>query len=130
VDQSGSDPSIQRAFRVGQRKEIEAARQLAPNLLFVANADNDLSSSEYQYALNGGLLECMVGQRWSLETRTGWQMMMQTYKRVVENLRSPALTIFGLCMKDETNYSELRYSLASALMGGGYFQVSDQSSTY
>lgn len=129
-DQSGDEPEIQAAFRRAQATEIAVARVLAPAVLMVGNADNDLSSAEYAMKLDGAQMECMMGQPWSLETWGGWNKMMSRYRSIVDNLTYPKITIFGLCMRDFLDFRQFRYAFASALLGDAYFQVSDVKATY
>jgi hypothetical protein len=129
-NQNGNASEITAEFRAAQRTEIDIARRLAPNVLMVGNADNDLSLSEYRGALNGALMECLMGQKWSVESRLGWKNMMDYYRTVTDNLAPPSLTIFGVCPKDLTDYRAFRYAFTSALMGDAYFQIADQSATY
>lgn len=130
INQDGDTPEITSEFRVAQRTEIEFARSLAPDLLMVGNADNDLLTDEYRGVLNGALMECLTGQKWSVESRLGWKGMMDYYRTVVDNLAPPALSIFGSCPKNLADYRAFRYAFASALMGNAYFQIADQSATY
>lgn len=129
-DQSGDDPTVQSAFRRAQAKEVAIARKLAPDKLMVGNSDNDLSSPEYAGMLDGAQMECMVGNSWSIDTWGGWEKMMERYRKVAANLAEPKIMVFGLCMKDFSNFRQLRYALTSSLMGDAYFQVSDTSARY
>lgn len=129
-DQSGEDPDIKAAFRRAQRLEVDVARHLSPSLSMLGNVDNDLGSVEYKGVLDGALIECIVGQKWSIEARLGWLAMMKYYAKVSENVRNSDLMVFGTCLNDFSNFKEFRYAFTSYLMGGGYFQVADQSHTY
>ena len=129
-NQSGNDPVIQAAFRKGQALEFKEARRLAPDVLLVGNTDNDLSTPEYKGALNGALMECLMGQRWSIESWGGWQQAMTRYKTVMENLGDPKLVIFGACLPDISDYRFFRYAFATSLLGDAYFQLSDSKSNY
>lgn len=129
-DQSGEDPEIKSSFRRAQRLEVDTARKLSPSLIMMGNADNNLGAPEYRQMLDGVQIECIIGQKWSIETRLGWHEMMKYYAQVSANIRNPHAVIFGTCLRDFKNYQEVRYALASALMGNGYFQIADQSATY
>ncbi|MDP3455946.1 putative glycoside hydrolase [Methyloversatilis sp.] len=129
-DQSGDDPEIKAAFRRAQRLEVDYARKLSPSLVMMGNADNDLGAPEYKEMLDGAQIECIIGQKWSIETRLGWSAMMKYYAQVSANIRNPHALMFGTCLNDFGNYKEVRYAFASALMGNGFFQIADQSATY
>ena len=129
-NQRGDDPEIQSAFRRAQATEVSVAKGLAPDKLMLGNTDNDLGSPEYSRTFHGGLMECLVGVNWSIETWGGWERMMERYRKVSANLSAPSLTVFGLCMNDTENTQLLRYALASSLMGDAYFMVTGARTKY
>jgi len=120
ANQNSTDADVASAFRAGQAAEWAEARKLEPNMLLLGNADNDLSYAEYKGQLNLALLECLTGQSWSIDTWGGWTQMMTRYLGVMANLAPPQVAVFSAC-GGATDYAMLRYSLASALMGDGYF---------
>jgi len=120
ANQHSTDTDVAAAFRAGEAAEWVEARRLEPDMLLVGNADSDLSSAEYKGQLNGAFLECLTGIYWSIETWGGWAQMMGRYRAVVANLAPPQLVVFHGC-GGVTDYAMFRYSLASALMGDGYF---------
>ena len=120
VNQNGTDADVAAAFRAGEAAEWAEARKLEPNMLLLGNVDSDLSSAEYKGQLNLALLECLTGQSWSIDTWGGWTQMMTRYLGVMANLAPPKVAVFSAC-GGATDYVMFRYSLASALMGDGYF---------
>jgi len=127
TSQNSTDADVGSAFRAGQAAEWAEARKLEPNMLLLGNVDSDLSSVEYKGQLNLALLECLTGQSWSLETWGGWTQMMSRYLGVTANLAPPQVAVFSAC-GGASDYVMLRYSLASALMGNGYFAYNGNGS--
>ena len=120
TNQNSTDADVAAAFRAGEAAEWAEARKLEPNMLLLGNVDSDLSSAEYKGQLNLALLECLTGQSWSIDTWGGWAQMMTRYLGVMANLAPPKVAVFSAC-GGATDYVMFRYSLASALMGDGYF---------
>ena len=127
TNQNSSDADVASAFRAGEAAEWAEARKLEPNMLLLGNVDSDLSSAEYKGQLSLALLECLSGQSWSIDTWGGWQRMMERYLGVVANLAPPQVAVFSACGA-ATDYAMFRYSLASALMGDGYFAYAGNAS--
>jgi putative glycosyl hydrolase-like family 15 (GHL15) protein len=127
TNQESTDADVASAFRAGQAAEWAEARKLEPDMLLLGNADSDLSSVEYKGRLNLALLECLTGQSWSIETWGGWAQMMRRYLGVTANLAAPQVAVFSAC-GGATDYALFRYSLASALMGDGYFAYNGNAS--
>jgi len=127
TNQNSTDADVGSAFRGGEAAEWAEARKLEPNMLLLGNVDRDLSSVEYKGQLNLALLECLTGQSWSLETWGGWTQMMSRYLGVTANLAPPQVAVFSAC-GGASDYVMLRYSLASALMGNGYFAYNGNGS--
>ena len=127
ANQNSTDADVASAFRAGHAAEWAEARKLEPDMLLLGNVDSDLSSVEYKGQLNLALLECLTGQSWSIETWGGWAQMMTRYIGVTANLAPPKVAVFSAC-GGATDYAMLRYSLASALMGDGYFAYSGNGS--
>lgn len=128
-DDDGADPRIQRAFRLGQTAHWTRARQLAPKMLFMGNPDNDLSSPEYKWRLQGAFLEGLMGRSWSIEKRLGWAKMMEHYHAVFANLLEPKMVGFNVHgLADD--YRFFRYAYCSALMDDGHFAYTDEKAGY
>jgi hypothetical protein len=83
----------------------------------------------YQNMLNGGLLESMIGQSYSVETWGGWKGMMKDYNTAMQVTSAPKLVIFNQ-WGDPTDYQSFRYGFASCLMNDGYYSFSGNSQGY
>jgi hypothetical protein len=76
--------------------------------------------------LDGGVMEGMIGETWSVETpnQNGFISMMAWYRKMIDACRAPKLTIFGHNNWASGNYQDMRYGLASTLMDDAYYYVS------
>ncbi len=128
-DEKGSEPEVAKACRKGHVAEWNAARPLAPELVFIGNPDNDLSSPEYKEKLQGAFLEALMGKSWSLETWQGWSAMMKRYRAVIKNTIEPRIIGFNVCGVPE-NYRFFRYAFTSCLLDDGYFSFTDKNKGY
>jgi hypothetical protein len=95
----------------------------------MGNADNDLSYPEYKDKLQGAFLEAMMGKKWSLYNKEGWQPMMERYHAIFDNLAAPRIVAFNVA-GDPHDYRFLRFALASSLMNNGYFSFTDSKKEY
>ncbi len=125
-DESGKDPRIQQAFRRGQADHWQKAKALAPKLLLMGNADNDLSFPEYKGKLGGVFLEGMMGYRWSPEIQEGWEKTMVRYHTVFDNSLPPRLVGFNVAGKFN-DWRFFRYAFATCLLNDGYFSYTDEA---
>lgn len=124
-DDDGDDPRIQQAFRRGEAAEWARARELAPKVLLMGNADNDLSYPEYRGKLQAVFLEGMMGYSWSLINR-GWDKMMDRYHSVFNNLAAPRIVGFHVSGR-VNDYKFFRFAYTSCLMDDGYLSFSDET---
>lgn len=129
VDDLGTTPAIQAAFRKGMAAGWKEARSLAPDRILMGNPDNDLGSPEYRGQLQAAFLEGLIGQSWSIESWGGWVAMMTRYRTVLMNLQPPAIVGFHV-MGAVTDYRLFRYGYASCLMDDGYFSYTDTAVEY
>jgi Hypothetical glycosyl hydrolase family 15 len=83
--------------------------------------------TEYQGNLDGGVMEGMIGQTWSIEAWGGWQTMMNGYRQAMAALGGPKLGIFAQA-GDPRDYQAFRYGFTSALMDDAYYQFNSLSS--
>lgn len=127
-DQPKGDPSASAALRAGHVAYWSAARATNPLLKIVGNADNDLSSPEYEGQLDGAFLESALGKSWSLETWAGWNRMMDYYRGVLRNVRDPGMVLLN-ASGAPTDYRAMRYGLASSMMEDGRFVFVPASGT-
>jgi putative glycosyl hydrolase-like family 15 (GHL15) protein len=126
VDDDPKSPQIVAAYRSGQRAYWRALRALLPNALLIGNTDNDLDDPAWRGELDGAFLEAMMGERWSLERRLGWQAMMERYRRVMRNTREPRIVGFN-AVGSATDYRFFRYAYTSCLLDDGYFSFTDRA---
>jgi hypothetical protein len=84
--------------------------------------------TEYQGILDGGVMESMIGQSYSIEAWGGWQAMMKGYRQAMGALGGPKLGIFSQ-VGDPTDYQSFRYGFASTLMDDGYYQFNSIASS-
>jgi len=129
ANDSRGNPAILAAHYDGHLAHWKRLRELAPNVLLVGNTDNDLANAQWRNQLNGGFLEGMMGERWSMETWAGWGAMMQRYRAVLQNTRQPRIVGFNVMGVPE-DYRFFRYAYASCLLDEGYFSFTDKSAGF
>ena len=84
----------------------------------------------YDQLLDGGVMEGMIGETWSVETQNGFISMMQWYRKMIDACRAPKLVIFGHDNWVSGNYQDMRYGLASTLMDDAYFYINASGGGY
>ncbi len=116
------DPQVQTLFRQGYRYYFDRLRQIMPGKMQIANMgfQPGQPQPEYEYQLNGGVMEGLIGYSWSVDEWGGFDKMMGMYRETLYKIADPKLAIF------HTNgaawdYRTMRYGLASCLMDDGYF---------
>ena len=128
-------------FRQGMKETFDALKKEMPNMITTGNLGDWRADSipiskvmpEYDGQLDGGFLERILGETWSLEglDRDGvlhpwgsWKLMMDTYRSVIDRVKEPKL--LGFHMKGySTDYKSFRYGFTSSLMDNGYFSYSE-----
>lgn len=75
--------------------------------------------------VDGGVMEGLIGESWSVETWGGFTQMMAWYRKMIDACRAPKLAIFGQNKWASGDYRSMRYGLASTLMDDGYFYLDD-----
>jgi hypothetical protein len=134
-DLSASNFQAETAIQAGYERWFSLAHQLMPGKYQIGNIATWGQSgappipSGYQGMANGGVLEAMIGQSWSIESWGGWQEMMSQYTAAMQALSAPKLAIFNQ-WGNPTDYQSMRYGLASCLMNDGYYSFSSSSSGY
>lgn len=123
------DPKILAAHHAGHRAHWRRLRELRPGLLQLANTDNDLSHPLWRNQLDGGFLEALMGERWSIETWGGWGAMMQRYRAVMRHTQPPKLVGFNV-HGNPADYRFFRYAYASCLLDDGHFSFTDRARGY
>src|SRR5436190_10724032 len=100
------------------RKAVKAIKAQNPSMLVgqytVLNEAYDNPSDD------GGFLEAMMGESWSMEKRAGWDKMMQHYRAVLANTRPPRIVGFNVHGRPK-DYRFFRFAYASCLLDDGYF---------
>ncbi len=131
VKDSAGDPTVQRWQREGLRQHVDLLRNLMPGKLQIGNtADwgaSNANITEFRGALNGGVMEALLGYSYSPETWGSWGEMMAQYRRQIGAMASPRLAIFHQ-NGDPRNYQEFRYGFASCLMDDAYYYFSTDDS--
>jgi hypothetical protein len=122
-------PSVLVANYAGHVAEWTRVRQLLPKILLIGNIDNDLGNPEWKAQLDGGLLEGIMGETWSIETRAGWSAAMARYRAVMRNTRGPKIVGFNV-HGSPVDYRFFRYAFTSCLLDDGYFSFSDKAAMY
>jgi len=129
VDEPLNSPAVLAANYAGHVAEWNRVRQLLPKILLIGNTDNDLGNPEWKGQLDGGLLEGIMGESWSIETRLGWSAAMARYRAVMQNTRGPKIVTFNV-HGDPEDYRFFRYAYASCLLDDGYFSFNDRAAGY
>jgi hypothetical protein len=125
-----NNPVILAAHYAGHVAHWNQVLQLKPNALLMGNtADTTLSNVEWQNQLNGGFMEALMGQTWSIETWGGWDRMMAHYRGTMPNLKAPKMAGFNV-WGSPTDYRFFRYAYASCLLDDGYFSYTDKARGY
>ena len=125
-DADPADPGIVAAHRAGHLEHWNHMRKLMPGALLIGNTDNDLANEQWRDQLNGGFLEGLMGERWSIEKREGWNAMMERYRAVLQYTRQPKIVGFNVSGAVD-DYRFFRYAYTSCLLDDGYFSFTDTS---
>ncbi|MEO8006923.1 MAG: putative glycoside hydrolase [Betaproteobacteria bacterium] len=128
-DAEPADPGSVAAHRAGHLEHWLRMRKLMPRTLLIGNTDNDLANAQWRNQLDGGFLEAMMGETWSIEKREGWNMMMQRYRAVLQNTRQPKIVGFNVSGAVD-DYRFFRYAYTSCLLDDGYFSFTDKSTGF
>lgn len=129
-----SDPKAAAALQAGYEGYFTRLRQLMPGKYQIGNIGSWGRSggavpSGYLDMLNGGLLEAIIGQSYSVETWGGWKAMMKQYDTAMQATSAPKLVIFNQ-WGNPTDYQSFRYGLTSCLMNDGYYSYTSTSVGY
>jgi putative glycosyl hydrolase-like family 15 (GHL15) protein len=121
---SDANTTVRQWYRQGYVHFINDLKAKMPGKYQTGNIADWGSTSavitEYNQVLQGGLMEGMIGESWSLESR-GFAVMMAGYKKMMNAIAKPQLVIFE---QDGslTDYQGMRYGLAACLLGNAYYQ--------
>jgi hypothetical protein len=121
---SKSNPTVGAWMRQGLREHFLVMNQIMPGKLQLGNVGEwgspQATTTEYQGLLNGGFMEALIGQSYSVETWGGWDAMMAWYRKTMNVLGEPKLGIFHQ-IGDPNDYRSFRYGFTSSLMDDGYY---------
>ena len=107
---------IDKAWSSGYEKMLIKTRELAGDDFIIVG--NGRVHAPYLPHLHGKMLEGFPSY-W--ESGGTWSGSVNTYIKMPNYTRKPALPIINTYNKDQYNFQLLRFSLASALLGDGYF---------
>jgi hypothetical protein len=126
-------PQAGKWLREAYRKRFELFHNLMPGKLMIGNiADWGHSKAvltELDQTLNGGVIEGIIGQSYSVETWSTWAEMMRWYRKTMAAVAAPRLVAFHQ-IGAATDYKAMRYGLASCLLDNGYYAFSDKAKGY
>lgn len=124
VTDDQNNPIVQGWVREGFRRQFDALRSRAPGKLMIGNiADWGESTAvfpELDQALDGGVMESMIGQSWSVENWGGWSGMMSWYRKTLNATSGPKMTLFAQD-GSATDYRGFRYGYTSCLLDDALF---------
>lgn len=105
-----------RLWAEGFKKMLAKTRQLAgPDFIIVGNGR---VYDDYQGLMNGMMLESFPSY-W--EEDGTWAGSMRTYLKLPSLNVRPSFPIINVNAKDQENYQRMRFGLASALLGEGFY---------
>ncbi|HEX9389801.1 MAG TPA: putative glycoside hydrolase [Usitatibacteraceae bacterium] len=129
VDDDPSSAEISSAHRAGYLAYWRRLRALLPAATLIGNADNDLGNPQWRNQLDGAVLEALMGENWSIESREGWAAMMARYRAALRNTQAPSLVAFNVVGAVD-DFRLFRYAYASCLLDDGYFSFTDRLRGY
>jgi Hypothetical glycosyl hydrolase family 15 len=104
-------------------------RTLKPGITLIGNLGtwgnpaSPVLTAPWNQLLQGGVMEGIVGQSWSVETWAGWSGTLAWYRKTMAATAAPQLVLFHQ-LDSPTNYQGMRYGLATCLMDNGYYEFS------
>jgi hypothetical protein len=120
-------------LREAYRERFGLLHQLMPGRMMLGNiADwgkKAADLTELKGALDGGLIEGLLGSNWSPEKYGGWPELMRHYRKTMDAIAEPKLVLFQMDGV-ASDYQGLRYGLASCLMDDAYFAFTDVAKGY
>jgi hypothetical protein len=122
-----------RWLREGYRARFNLMRQLMPGKHVIGNiADwghKNAVLTELQGALNGGVMEGIIGASYGPETWGSWAEALRWYRKTMDAVAAPKWVIFNQ-HGTATDYQGMRYGLATCLMDDGYYSYTDKAKGY
>jgi len=133
VTDSKDSPQSGKWLREALAKRFALFHTLMPGKLMIGNitdwGNSKSELTEYDQALNGGLIEGIIGKHYSVETWSSWAEMMRWYRKTMAAVAEPKLVAFHQ-VGSVTDYKTMRYGLASCLLDNGYYAFSDETKGY
>ena len=133
VTDSKDSPQSGKWLREALAKRFALFHTLMPGKLMIGNitdwGNSKSELTEYDQALNGGLIEGIIGKNYSVETWSTWAEMMRWYRKTMAAVAEPKLVAFHQ-VGTVTDYKGMRYGLASCLLDNGYYAFSDETKGY
>jgi hypothetical protein len=130
-----TDSKADAAIQSGYERWFSLVRQLMPGKYQIGNIATWFEPGQasvpsgYQGMTDGGEVEALIGQTWSVENWDGWQVMENMYYSDMSAASGPKLVLFNQ-QDNPTNYQSMRYGLASCLMNDGYYAFTSNTKTY
>jgi hypothetical protein len=125
--------TVQRWYREGYRTYLNGLKQLMPGKMQIANIADwgkaEAVLTEYDQLLQGGIMEAIIGQSYSVEGWAGWAGMLAHYRKSMAALAAPKLGIFHQ-FGVPSDFQSFRYGLATALLDDGYYAFTDTADGY
>lgn len=124
-----SDPKAQAAIQGGYQKYFQVMRALTAKYLIgnIGSWWTQVSQvpAGYQGMLDGGLLEALIGESYSIETFGGWAPMMRAYQGAMAATLAPRIVIFGQ-HGSPTDYQSFRYGFCACAIDDAYYAFSQK----
>lgn len=122
-----SDPKAQAAIQGGYQQYFRVMRSLTSKYL-IGNIGSWWTMvpqvpTGYQGMLDGGLLEALIGESYSIETFGGWAPMMRAYQGAMAATLAPHIVIFSQ-HGSPTDYQSFRYGFCSCAIDDGFYAFS------
>jgi len=114
--QAENQIEVDRAWAAGFKKMLEKTRTLTSSSFMIVG--NGRIYEPYQPLINGMMLENFPS---AWENGGTWSGSMATYLKLPKLNSQPSLPIINIYNNNQKNYRLMRFGLASALMGDGFF---------
>ena len=130
-----SDSRAAAALQAGYERWFGLSHQLMSGKFQIGNVGSWANGGTlaipagYNGMTNGGVLEGLIGESWSVESWAGWARMMKEYDAIMGSVSAPKLVIFNQ-WGSPTDYQSFRYGFTSCLMNNGYYDFTSSSTGY
>jgi hypothetical protein len=106
----------------GDLRKAKPGIILLGNLATWGDPNSPVLTAPWNQMLQGGPMEAIIGQSWSVESWAGWQATLAWYRKTMAATAAPQLVLFHQ-EDDPTNYQAMRYGLTTCLMDNGYYEL-------